>query len=209
MNEFIESPRFPDKIAYGAVGGPTWKTSVATTTGGIETRSVAWEYPRCRYVLSQVPQSKSDFQQLLAFFNNVRGRGVGFRFKDWLDYSVTTTDGWIGRTGYGGGAGKDPDGKYYLYKAYIIGSNTYVRRIRKPVSGTVQTYVNGSPTGMPINYTTGEVTVAPAYDLTTNELRWAGEFDVPVRFDVDELRAEIIAPDLVQWQNIELVELRL
>lgn len=208
MADFLESPRFPDKIAFGAIGGPTWKTAVATTTGGIERRMAPWEYPRCRYVLSQAPRSIAEFQELLNFFNAVRGRAVGFRWRDWLDYSATTSTGRIGRTGYGGGAGKDPDGKYYLYKVYQMGAETVLRRIRKPVAGTIKCYANGVLKSYSVNTATGEVGVFLADDTAGTTLRWEGEFDVPVRFDVDELRAELIAPDLVQWSNIELVEIR-
>ena len=39
---FIETPRFPDDIAYGAQGGPMYSTDVVATASGYEKRNQNW-----------------------------------------------------------------------------------------------------------------------------------------------------------------------
>jgi hypothetical protein len=41
--------RFPDKIAYGATGGPEFATTVVATTSGHEKRNVNWSEARGRW----------------------------------------------------------------------------------------------------------------------------------------------------------------
>jgi uncharacterized protein (TIGR02217 family) len=46
------------------------------------------------------------------------------------------------------------------------------------------------------------------YPQTTDTLAWAGQFDVPMRFDIDQLVGQIIAPNVYSWSSIPLVEVR-
>ena len=46
------------------------------------------------------------------------------------------------------------------------------------------------------------------YPQTTEPLAWSGQFDVPMRFDTDQLTGQIIAPGLYSWSSIPLVEVR-
>lgn len=46
------------------------------------------------------------------------------------------------------------------------------------------------------------------YAQPADTLTWAGEFDVPCRFDVDQLRGEILAKDVFGWGQIPIVEVR-
>jgi uncharacterized protein (TIGR02217 family) len=43
---------------------------------------------------------------------------------------------------------------------------------------------------------------------STDTLAWAGQFDVPMRFDTDQLVGQIIAPNLYSWSSVPLVEVR-
>jgi uncharacterized protein (TIGR02217 family) len=43
---------------------------------------------------------------------------------------------------------------------------------------------------------------------STDTLAWSGQFDVPMRFDTDQLVGQIIAPNLYSWSSIPLVEVR-
>jgi len=133
---FIESPRFPDDISYGAVGGPGYMTDVVTVNSGYEFRSQVWSQARSVYDVSHAARTQAQFNTLLKFFRAAQGRTHGFRFKDWLDYSVTTSDGVQG-TGVGTGVPS-----YQLTKKYVTGSQTEYRAIYKPVSGTPALYRN-------------------------------------------------------------------
>lgn len=46
------------------------------------------------------------------------------------------------------------------------------------------------------------------YPQAEDALTWSGEFDIPARFDVDQLKAEYIGPDVLGWQEIPIVEVR-
>jgi len=43
---------------------------------------------------------------------------------------------------------------------------------------------------------------------STDTFAWSGQFDVPMRFDTDQLVGQIIAPNLYSWSSIPLVEVR-
>jgi uncharacterized protein (TIGR02217 family) len=136
---FIESPRFPDDISYGAVGGPGYMTDVVTVNSGYEYRSQVWSQARSVYDVSHAARTQTQFNTLLKFFRAAQGRTHGFRFKDWLDYAVTTADGVLA-TGVGTGVPS-----YQLTKKYVTGSQTEYRAIYKPVSGTPIIYRNATP----------------------------------------------------------------
>jgi uncharacterized protein (TIGR02217 family) len=46
------------------------------------------------------------------------------------------------------------------------------------------------------------------YPQAADTLAWAGQFDVPMRFDIDQLVGQIIAPNVYSWSSIPLVEVR-
>jgi hypothetical protein len=228
---------------------------------------------------------------LIAFFRSMKGKGHGFRFKDWNDFQCTIAQGVLG-TGNGTGAPA-----YQLGKLYVAGALSETRTISKPVSGQVAVQRNGAAVtiggaagNIAIDSTTGIGTfVADAQSaatsitvgatttvvLTTNPgtliagqrlflsgftgagaalvnnlahtinsvsgtgpftfvlstvtsgatitlgsglgrrfpqvadaLTWSGQFDVPVRFDIDQMAVSIEAFQLYSWGQIPLVEIR-
>lgn len=46
------------------------------------------------------------------------------------------------------------------------------------------------------------------YPQASETLTWAGEFDVPARFDTDQMRSSIISYNLHSWGQIPVVEIR-
>lgn len=193
---FLEIPRFPEKISFGATGGPTWQTEIAMLDSGYEYTNQNWSQARARYEVSHDARRPELFAELLDFYVAVKGRANSFRFKDWSDYSATVTQGIFSML---------TATTFQMYKTYPAGALSYQRKIIKPVS-TI-TVVGGS--GVSVNYTTGVVTVSSGTPTA-----WYGDFDVPVRFDTDMMQAQIInksnAAGLIQgWQSISLVEVRL
>jgi uncharacterized protein (TIGR02217 family) len=184
---FVEE-QFPTTISYGSRGGPRFSTSIITVANGVEQRNVNWSKARAFYDASYGVRTQLELHDLITFFRARQGRAYGFRFKDWSDFksvdpnnTTTAIDQLIG-TGTGALT------TFQLKKNYISGPTTFVRDIKKPVSGTVKISVNNvsQPTGWSVDTTTGIVTfsVAPGNGLLVK----AGfEFDVPVRFDTDEL----------------------
>lgn len=287
MTTFLESPRFPDNIAFGATVGPTYLTVVTPVYSGRDGRIVAWQQARIRFEVGRRAMNAADTSALDAFFRVVKGRAYGFRIKDWTDYACTTAQGVL--------TPLTAAGTYQLGKTYTQGSMSETRLIQKPVAGTVACYDNATliTTGLSLDTTTGIVTLTAsasqsitgitvgattqitlgsalagisvggtiaftgiggalgtlingnAYTVTglsgstytiavnstglsyvatgqglkfpqpTDVLTWSGQFDVPVRFDVDEMKKQIMdrngaAGDLlVDWGSIPIIEIRI
>lgn len=144
--------RFPVDISNGSAGGPRWKTDVVVMASGNEQRNQRWSEVRNVYDVSYGVKTRAQLQSLVEFFNEMRGRAHGFRYKDWADFQVT--DEPITPT-----AGPT----YQLVKTYGNGFNDYSKNITKPVSGTVSIKQNGSAYGgtVSVDTTTGIVTLGP------------------------------------------------
>jgi len=197
---FIEE-RFPDDISYGATGGPQFNTNVVTVSSGAEVRNINWQEARAVYNVTHAVKTKAQMQNLIAFFRNVRGKAIGFRFKDWTDYTAV---------GEQIGTGDGVNTTFQLTKTYSVGLGTaqYVRKITKPVAGTVTVYINGVPdAGATVDTTTGIVTtsIVPAVGaIITADF----EFDVPARFDIDEMQITLDHAELQSWNQITIVEIK-
>lgn len=189
---FLETPRFPVDLSYGSSGGPTYSTTIAETFAGTEKRNINWVYPRHKYDASFATRTDATLYQLLSFFHVCQGRGHGFRFKDWNDYKSVSPKSTVTNVDQIIGIGTGVLTTFQLTKTYLIGATTKTRIIKKPVSGTVVISLNNvaQPTGWSVDTTTGIVTfvTAPAVDVI---VRAGYEFDVPVRFDSDELSGSI------------------
>lgn len=202
---FFESPRFPDGIAHGATGGPGWSTVVVVAASGRESRAGAWAYPRHTWDVSQGIDTQSDFDELLAFFLAAKGRLNGWRFKDWADYATTHTTGKVSGI---------TSTTFQLVKRYTSGAQTTDRRIRKPIASGFELKDSGVTLTLTTDYTLDATTgiVTTATTRTAANLTWAGEFDVPMRFDTDRLERRLIGSRdpqrgfLHEWGSIPIVE---
>jgi len=200
MDMSFSEVRFPEDISSGALGGPQYRTDVVRMKSGHEQRAVRWGEGLSRYDVSCGIRTKEEYQQVLAFFRAVKGRAIGFRFKDWSDYEGNNE--YIG-TGDGNQA------NFQLVKNYTNGDHTETRPIKKPVSGTVRIFFDGEEqtTGWSCDYTTGMIT----FDTPPSQgvvITATFEFDVPVRFDTDELMARLDLVNLGSIPSIPLVEIR-
>ncbi len=206
---FIESPRFPENIGVGAVGGPEFSTQVVKVSGGGEQRNGAWTYPLHRWDVSQGIRTHADFVTVRAFFMTMKGRLHGWRFKDLSDFSVA-------HTGTEKGVVSGITGTtFQLVKRYTSGSQTQDRQILKPIAAGFELKDSGTTltltTDYTLNTTTGVVTTTTS--RTAANLTWAGEFDVPMRFDTDRLSERLVGRNLSkglihEWDSIPIVELR-
>lgn len=200
MDTFIETPRFDDRISYGSGGGAEFKTFVFESDSGIEGRVAGWDTVRSKWNLAKNLRDNSDMQTVRAFFYNAIGKARGFRFKDHSDY--VGTDQALG-------IGDGVTTVFKLRKLYTDGLNTYTKRIFKPVVGTTVVKKDGVTTGfVTINTTIGTVTFLTAPTLG-QVLTASFEFDVPVRFDTDELMITQELHDLQSWASIPIVEILL
>ncbi len=190
--------QFPTDISYGSSGGPSFSTDIVSTFSGHEQRNSNWSQARGRWNVAHGVKSKQQLEALIAFFHARRGRAEGFRFKDWGDYRVT--NGIIAE-------GDGSTSSFQLVKRYESGT-VHQRVISKPVDGSVIIYVDGNPqSGVTVDITTGMVTLASA---PANETIITAdfEFDVPVRFDTDQMMLSQDTFNTGSWQDIPIVELR-
>lgn len=196
---FLETPRFPDRIAAGALGGPAFSTQVVVAASGRQFTDAQWEYPLHSWDVSHGLNNPTDFAALRAFFLAVRGRRDGWRFKDWTDYSATVAEGFvIGLTST----------TFQMVKRYTSGSTTLDRLISKPVTGTVAAFVSAVPATFTVDTTTGILTIAAA--PSPSNVTWSGEFDVPMAFETDKLTSRVVGRNgaglIYEWDGIPVAE---
>jgi len=187
-NVFLETPRFPDRIAYSSKGGPKFATGVVEVSSGHESRNRLWAYPRYQYDVSRALDSPAQMEELVQYFMAVAGRYASFRFKDPMDYKSCALSGTVSHTDQVIGTGDGVTTAFQLKKTYVVGVLSQVRLIKKPVSGSALIGLAGvlQGAGYTVDYTTGVVTFAVAPGAAVSVT--AGfEFDVPVRFDADDL----------------------
>ncbi len=200
--------RFPERIALGATGGPLWSTSVVTTAGGHERRNQNWSASRGRWNVGSGLKTRDDLAVLIAFFRARRGRAFAFRFKDWSDFQmprqqIGTTDG--------------TTATFQIVRTYTSGPASQARTIQLPVAGTVRCWTNDiertEGTGasqFQVNTVTGVITLGTTLRSAVDHAVEAQcEFDVPARFDADELGLTLDNFFQGQWADIPVIEVRL
>ena len=84
--------RFPLAIAFGSSGGPERRTDIVLLGSGHEERNQRWADSRRRYNAGTGVRSLADLHQLIAFFEERRGRLFGFRWRDRADWKSCAPD---------------------------------------------------------------------------------------------------------------------
>ena len=204
---------FPVEVAFGATGGPERRTEIVALGSGYESRNARWADSLRRYDAGTGVRTLDDLHQVIAFFEERRGRLYGFRYRDPVDdrstlpsLAPTSGDQAIG-TGDGATA------KFQLTKRYGTGTTVWTRAIVKPVAGSVRIAVAGIdqtlPTDAAVDSATGIVTFAAGHIPAAGAIVTAGfRFHVPVRFDTDEIRVDLSAFAAGEIPAIPLVEIR-
>jgi uncharacterized protein (TIGR02217 family) len=201
--------RFPDDISRGARGGPERRTQVVELASGDEERNASWADSRRRYDAAYGIRRADDLAAVVAFFEARTGRLHGFRWKDWGDYRSGLPSAPVTPIDQALGTGDGDTETFQLVKRYESGAQAWVRRIVKPVAGTVRVARAGveQGSGWSVNTTTGIMTfdTAPGPGVLVT----AGfEFDVAVRFDTDRLDVTWDLDRLGSIASIPLVEVR-
>ena len=202
--------QFPTGISFGSRGGPTRRTTVRISASGAENRNSLWANSRRRYDVGYGIKTTDDLHNVLAFFEERRGRLHGFRFKDQHDFKSTTPSATVSHTNQDIGTGDGSSTTFQLKKKYGSLYAPYDRAINKPVNGTVFIGLDGAnqASGWSVDITTGIVTFDTAPENAA--VITAGfEFDVPVRFDTDELEIDYEAFEAGTAPSIPIVELLL
>ncbi len=207
----FHNERLDTSISLGAVGGPTFGTTIQTTASGHEYRVARQSRARRRYQFAKTLMEPSEWASLAAFWAARRGHLHGFRFKDWSDYT-TSSDGVSAPTNLDVilGTGDGATTQFQLLKTYDKdGLNPYTEALTLPVAGTVVVSVAGSGTSSwTMTNPGGVITFATA--PTAGQIVRAGcEFDRAVRFDTptEWFANRFSAAFVGNWETIDCVEL--
>lgn len=200
--------RFPTNIAFGSSGGPERRTEVVTLGSGGERRNARWAESRRRYDAGYGVRSLADLHQVIAFFEERRGKLFGFRWRDRADDASAPPGTEPAPTDQSLGIGDGETTVFALKKTYGALHAPYERAIAKPVEGSVLLAVDGIATeDFAVDPTTGLVTLAEA--PAEGAIVTAGfRFDVPVRFDTDQLVINLAAFEAGEIPSIPIVEIR-
>lgn len=202
--------RFPTSLSFGSAGGPVRRTDVVTLANGFEERNTPWAHSRRRYDAGLGVRSLDDVAVLTAFFEARQGQLNGFRWKDWADYKSCLPSGSVAATDVQIGVGDSVARSFPLAKRYSSGSESYLRPVAKPVAGTVRAALDGveqPDTTFTVDATTGIVT----FDLPPGSgiIVTAGfEFDVPVRFDTDQIVTSVASFQAGDVPDVPVLEVR-
>jgi uncharacterized protein (TIGR02217 family) len=209
MTITIDNVRIDTDVERGAEGGPEFKTDVIVLASGEDSANQKWANPRRRWDISYGIQDMADLRSIIAFFKARRGRARGFLFRDWTDYELANEN-----IGTGDSTdGSDGTAAFQITKLYDDAVNPYTRTITRPTSGELIVQVAGvtqtETTHYTVDYSTGVITFTSGnHPLTGEAVTVTGEFDVPVRFDVDFLEIRAQWAGAGSLPSIEIIELR-
>ncbi|MBZ8135502.1 DUF2460 domain-containing protein [Afifella sp. IM 167] len=214
MTTGFHETRFPLSLAFGSTGGPERRTEVVLTASGYEERNQRWADSRRRYNVGSGVRSLADIETLIAFFEERRGRLYGFRFRDRADFRSCAPGAEPGPLDQKLGTGDGETADFALQKTYGGAHAPWIRRVAKPVEGTVRVAVDGAEmeegTDVFADPLTGTLTFAPSKIPAAGAEVTAGFcFDVPVRFDTDRLDIDLAAFAAGEAPSVPIVEIRL
>jgi len=189
--------RFPESISFNSSTIVQFNTAVVQTKGGYEYRNARWSRGKMRFNVKNGIKTTAELDEMLTFFRNVMGKGYGFRYKDWSDYRAA---------GQNIGIGDGEKTSFQLVKQYAISTNIYTRTITKPVNQSVKIYFDSVETNdFSVDYLSGIISFPSPVEENTI-LTADFEFDVPVRFDSDELQIMMETLRSGKIDDIVLVE---
>ena len=203
--------RLPARLAFGSTGGVERRTEIVTLVSGYERRSTPWVQGRRRYLIGANLRSLDDMAALTGFFEARRGRLFGFRFRDFADFKSCAPGAVVSAGDQALGTGDGVRTRFDLVKRYGEAEDAVVRRVRKPVVGTVQVAVAGvelDAGGFTVDAATGEVTLAVAPPVGA-AVTAGFEFDVPVRFDADRIEVTLESFEAGRMAAVPLIEVRI
>lgn len=203
--EPFDDVSFPIEIGQDASVAPSFSTNVVSSASGFETRNANWAQARLRFDAGPGVRGEAEMATLLAFFRARRGPAIAFRFRDPFDHSSCGMSGTPGPTDQVIGTGDGALERFELLKSY---GGEEARRITRPAPGTVRVAING--TELTSGWTLQDKgVIAFAEPPEAGSAVTAGFlFDVPVRFEQDQLEVNRATFMAGEAPSVPLVEIR-
>lgn len=199
---------FPLGVGREASVAPAFSTQVVESVSGHERRSSDWADARLSFDAGPGVRSEADMAALIAFFRARRGAARGFRFTDPYDDRSCGMGEAPGPLDQRLGLGDGVRTAFPLQRFYGAGEEAQVRRITRPVAGTIRVAVNGAEmVGGWSHAGLGMI----AFDAAPAEgavLTAGFRFDVPVRFAEDRLDINRATFAAGEAPSVPLVEIR-
>jgi uncharacterized protein (TIGR02217 family) len=204
---------FPLDIALRSSGGPQRRTDIVALGSGAEERNARWAHSRRKYDAGYGVKTFEALSEVIAFFEERRGRLYGFRWRDRLDHSSAAPGVAVAAIDQAIGTGNGVTASFALSKGYGSVYARYQRPIGKPVAGSVRVAVADveavEGTAFSVDPTTGVVTFHAGHIPASGAAVTAGFlFDVPVRFDTDYLEVDMSAFAAGAIPKIPVVEIK-
>jgi uncharacterized protein (TIGR02217 family) len=206
--------RFPTAISRNAQGGPERRTDVVVLASGYEERNSRWADSRRSYNAGYGVKSLDDLHDIIAFFEERRGRLHAFRWRDPTDWKSCAPNGEPAALDQVIATGDGATATFALSKTYGNAFAPWTRAIKKPALGSVMIAVAGvaktEGSDFLVDHATGAVTFLAGHIPAPGQTITAGfEFDVPVRFDTDKLEINLSGFTSGLIPNVPIVEVRL
>ena len=200
----FDEVRFPIALGREVSVEPAFSTAIVTTSSGAEQRNSDWADARLSFDAGPGLRGEEDLHALLAFFRARRGAAVGFRLEDPFDNSSNDMAAAPGAADQLLGVGDGEVTEFELVKRY----GDQVRRITRPVAGTVRVSVGGIEQAA--GWTLGDKGVV-SFDAAPGEgveVKAGFRFDVPVRFAQDRLALSRATFQAGEAPSVPLIEIR-
>jgi len=204
-----EAPVLPVAHSQGSGSGPGFKTDVLQISSGHELRETPNERNRNSFTVNLTNKTQLELESFIKLVHICRGRGRIYRFKDWLEFTTTTPDGTITISDQTIGTGDGTQTAFQLTKTFFkdTGKSNIdnIRTISRPVPGTVRLSIDDVETfAFRIDHGIGKIFFDTA-PLQGEVIKWGGEYDIPCRFNNDDIRLNMKAFENGD-SNFDLIE---
>ncbi len=199
--------RFPLVIGRDPVGGPGFMTEIATTVSGFEQRDERWPESLHEYDFSQSVKSTAMFRETGAHFRMARGRLHHFRVRDYSDFECERRDGVLQLV-----AGS----VFQAFKAYGEEAGFIeLRKVTRIYPDSLRVWKDDVLQTLTTHYDIDEETglVTFVADPGEADLECSFQFDVPCRYDTDQLQATLVqyngpGNSYHSWTSVPVKEVR-
>lgn len=191
--------RFPTHFGLITSRILTFSTDIVELKNGYEQRNASWMDGRHKFSVHLEIRDAREIELLYNFFRIHRGRAIGFRFRDWSDWYAE--EQMIGVTSSGSNI-------FQLVKSYEFQGIRYTRKITLPVLERFCLTVGGQKCDdFELDQQTGILKLKSSVEPNL-EVRATFNFDVPVRFEMDELLLKSTEMRQATFE-VEMIEVRL